>query len=111
MTVRQGVDAVRDAEDFLEFGGDDDDGLAFFDHLVDEGVDLELRANINAARGFIKNEDVCVRVEPLGQNDLLLVATRQGAGLLEDRVGADVHSILVVGGDGQFLMSIDEASA
>ncbi len=47
-----------------------------FDTLVDECVDLELGADVDAARRSVEDEDVCVRVEPLGQNDLSSAAAR-----------------------------------
>ena len=44
-------------------------------------VDLRLRAHVDAARRLVDDQHVAVRHDPLGQNDLLLVAAGQAAGV------------------------------
>ena len=45
--------------------------------LVDERVDLRLRADVHAARRLVEDQDAALRREPFRQHDLLLVAARQ----------------------------------
>ena len=40
-------------------------------------VDLFLGAHIDAARGIVQQHDARIGFEPLGDDDLLLVATRE----------------------------------
>lgn len=51
--------------------------LALIRHLMDQAVDLVLGANIDAAGGFVKNQNLRLRKHPLTQNHFLLVAAGQ----------------------------------
>ena len=53
---------------------DHDDRLALGRELVEQAVDLLLGADVDAARGLVEDQDVAVLDEPLGDDDLLLVA-------------------------------------
>ena len=50
--------------------------------LVDERLDLALRADVDAARGLVDDEELGLRAQPAGEQHLLLVAARQLADLL-----------------------------
>ena len=54
--------------------------LALGGQAVDQQVDFVLCADVDAARRFVKDHDFRVALQPLGQHDLLLVASRQGGG-------------------------------
>ena len=55
--------------------------------LVDQAVDLGLRADVDPARRLVEDEDLRSGRQPAGQHDLLLVAARQLADLLVERRG------------------------
>ena len=61
----QGVDAVADAEQLGQLGGDDDDRLAGGHQPVDDRVDLVLGADVDAAGGLVEDQHVGVGEEPL----------------------------------------------
>src|SRR5437667_373530 len=65
-----------------KFGRDHDDRLSLLRELVQEVVDLALRADVDPARRLVEDEDVGVRGEPLRDDDLLLRAAREVAHLL-----------------------------
>ena len=50
--------------------------------VVEKPVDLALGADVDAARRLVEDQDVGVAREPLGDDDLLLVAAGEVAGLL-----------------------------
>ena len=74
------VDAVADAEQFRHLRRDDDDAFAFLRELVDDGVDLVFRADIDAARRLVEDQHFRIGEQPLRQHDLLLVAAGKVAG-------------------------------
>src|SRR5699024_9832406 len=69
---------------------DDDDSDSASRKLVDQGVDLGARADVDAAGRLVEQEDPAVAHEPTGQHDLLLVAARERADLARDVLGADL---------------------
>src|SRR6185312_16303168 len=71
------VDAVADAEQLRHLGGDDDDALPLLRQPRDDGVDLELGADVDAARRLVKDQDFRPGEQPLRQHHLLLVAAGQ----------------------------------
>src|SRR5207245_7348118 len=75
-------DPVAHAEDLRELRRDHDDPLALSRELVEQVVDLALRAHVDAPRGLVEDEDVGVRREPLGHGYLLLVSAGEAATLL-----------------------------
>ena len=58
---------------------------------ADERVHLGLRADVDAARRVVEQHHRGLRVEPLGEHDLLLVAARQRARGVVDRPRADAQ--------------------
>ena len=70
-------DAAAQADEFGEFGGDDEEGFAFEGEFVEELVDFGLGADVDAAGGFVDDEDVAIAGEPFGEGDFLLVAAAE----------------------------------
>ena len=85
--------------------------LAFGGQLVEQVVDLLLGAHVDAARGLIEDEDVHLGGQPLGDDDLLLVATREVARLLADARRLDVELLDALLGGRLRLARIDAARA
>ena len=78
-------DTVADSEHLLHYGGDDYVGLSRRCQLIDQRIDLPLCANVDAPCRFIQNHDLRVGHQPLGQDDLLLVAAAEKAHTLIHR--------------------------
>ena len=62
-------------------------------------MDLDLGPDVDAARGLVQDQDPRLRGEPLGEDDLLLVAARQRADELVHTGHPDVELPGVVVGD------------
>lgn len=90
---------------------DDDDALTLRSQTVDDRVDLVLRADVDTAGRFIQDQHVGIRVDPLRQNDLLLVTARQLARLREHRRRLDVHALAASLATLYPVASADEAEA
>ena len=103
-------DAVAHAEDFRQFGADHEHGLALFGELVDQLINFVLGPDVDASGGFVEDDHLGVALEPLGENDLLLVAAGKRAG---DLLGAgDLDLNLVdVSGEGQSLFTLPNEAA
>ena len=67
-------DAVAHAHEFGKFAGDEDDGFSGVGELVDDLVDFELCAHVDAARGFVEKDDARAGHERFAEDDFLLVA-------------------------------------
>ena len=65
---------MGDGHEFQEIGGNDEDGLAAVGQGLEQAVDFEFGADIDAAGGFVEEEDVAVAQQPFGDDDFLLVA-------------------------------------
>src|SRR5450830_876310 len=76
--------AVAHAQHFWQLGRNHHDGLALFCEGVEQFVDFALGADVNATRRLIKKQDVAIAQQPLGDDDLLLVAAGQQACRLID---------------------------
>src|SRR5215210_53653 len=72
-------DAVSHREYFLQFGGNEQDGLTLLRQVVHEAVDLRLCPDIDAPRGLVQQQHVRLSGERLGDDYLLLVAPREPA--------------------------------
>ena len=77
--VAQHDDPVAGAQDLLELGRDEHARLAVLGQREDEPLDLGLGADVDAARGLVEDQDLRVRRQPAGEDDLLLVAAAQVA--------------------------------
>src|ERR1035437_650304 len=67
--------------------------------MINDRVDLEFRAYVDAARWLVQNEHVGVGKEPLREDELLLVPAGQVDGRLFDARALDVQLLAVVVGD------------
>ncbi len=77
LALEDRVDAVGDAEQFGQLARDEDDALPLRCEVLDDRVDLVLRAHVDAARGLVEDQQVGVGEHPLREDDLLLVAARE----------------------------------
>ena len=91
-------DAAAHAEQLFQLGRDDDAGESIAHQVVDEAVDLAARADVDAARRFVQDQDLGRCVQPLGQVDLLLVAAAQVGQIIGQRRDADVEAVHVIVG-------------
>src|SRR5699024_10302210 len=83
--------AVAHAEDLRHFGGYHDNALALLDKAVHDVVNLDLCADVDTTGRLVENEDIGIRVDPLTDNNLLLVAAGQLTDDLVDRRGLDAQ--------------------
>ena len=70
-------DAVGVGEDQFGFGGGEDDGGTVAFLLGNQFHDFGLGVNIHAARRFFQQQDFDRAEQPFGEDDLLLVASRE----------------------------------
>ena len=69
-------DTVRHRQQLSIFGADEQNALAGRGQLVDQPVDRDLRADVDALSGLVEDENIRARVEPARNQKLLLVAAR-----------------------------------
>ena len=75
--VAQHRDPVADRDQFVELGRRHQQRQALLAQLADQRHDLRVRADVDAARRLVENEDARVGDQRARQHDLLLVAARQ----------------------------------
>ena len=51
---------MTDAHEFSQLGGHDDDAFSLFDQPPEQAVDFKFRADVNAARRLVENENIRV---------------------------------------------------
>ena len=90
-TLAHHHDAVAHAQDLRQLRGNHDDRLALVGERSQKLVDLALGADVDAARGLVEEQDIAIAIEPFGDHDLLLVATRKQPHFLRRRRRADVE--------------------
>src|SRR2546426_11257044 len=86
-------DAVAHAEDLGQLGRDHDDGLAAPRQVDHQPVDLGFRAHVDAARRLVEDQDLRLGQQPAGEQDLLLVPTREVPHLLLEAGGLDAERL------------------
>ena len=64
---------------FFEFGRDDKHASAAVGELMDELVNFEFGANVDATGGFIEEQNFGTNEEPFGEDDFLLIAAAESA--------------------------------
>ena len=84
-------DAVGHAQDLRQLGRDDDHRATLGGEAFDQGVDLGLGADIDAARRLVEQEDAGTRRDPAADDRLLLVAAAELADRAVDHQRAKVH--------------------
>ena len=85
-------DAVAQRRELVDVRRADQHRRARGGGRADQRVHLGLGADVDAARRVVEQHDRRLRVQPLGEHDLLLVAARQRAGRLVDRAAADAQA-------------------
>ena len=80
--VAQDQHPVGALDDLLQLGGDQQDAEALRGQFVDQGLDLGLGADVDAAGRLVEDQHLRVQAEHPGQQHLLLVAAGQLAHLL-----------------------------
>src|SRR3954467_9459830 len=77
LAVAQYEDAVRSLDDLLQLGGDHEDAKTLIRKLLDEALDLGFRADVDATRRLVEDQELRIHAEPAGKQHLLLVAARK----------------------------------
>ncbi len=108
-TVAHDDDPVRHAEDFRNLRGDHDDADALRDQLAHESVDRGLRADVDALGRLVQDDDQRLGCEPLADNDLLLIAARKRADLLDEAGRAEIEFAGIFAGKVELARKIEEA--
>src|SRR5690348_9405433 len=72
-------DAVADADHLLHVAGNHQDRHARIGEIAEHFIDLVLGADVDAPRRLVEDEDPRPHRQPLGENDLLLIAAGQAA--------------------------------
>ena len=80
-------------------------------HLADELVDVRLRADVDPAGGLVEDDHRRLRVEPLGEHHLLLVATGEVADGRQQRRARDPQPLAVDVGRSALGRAVDEPPA
>ena len=91
-------DAVGEAQDLGKLGGDHQDRDALAGELVEQPVDLGLRADVDPARRLVDDEQRGAAAQPLREHDLLLVAARERAHRVREAAVLDLQPERPVGG-------------
>ena len=87
--VAQYEHAVRAFDDLFEFGGDHQNAETLIGELLDQRLDFNLGADVDAARRLVEDEQLGAGAKPTREQDLLLVAAGQIARFLLDARGLD----------------------
>ena len=85
-TLVEDEDPVGHRDDLGQVARDEDDPEAGRGQLRDDPVDLDLGPDVDAAGRLVEDQQPRLRGQPLGEDDLLLVAARQCADHLLDAV-------------------------
>ena len=75
--VAHDADAVAHRQQLVVVRGDQDHALARGGQPVDQAVDGDAGADVDALRRLVEDEEVGIGEEPAGDDDLLLVAAGQ----------------------------------
>ena len=104
-------DAIGHAEDLGQFGRDHDDGQALGDELGHEAVHGGLGADVDALGRLVEDDDLRLRRQPFGDDDLLLVAAGQRADILAERGCPQVEAAGVAPGEVEFFLQPKHAGS
>src|SRR5262245_16170999 len=70
-------DAIADAKNFFQLAADDDDRRAIGGQLIDQFINLALRADVDSARRLVEDDHLQFTQQPFRQHDLLLIAAAE----------------------------------
>src|SRR6476659_872925 len=84
-------DAVAQADQFNQLGRDDNYTAPFVRDLLDQEIDVPLRANVHPASGFVQHHHARIGMQHLSQCQLLLIAAGQRRGANVQRTRADAE--------------------
>src|SRR5207302_8252226 len=73
-SIAQHEYALRSLDDLLDLRRDHQHAEALLGKLLDQRLDLGLRADIDAACGLIEDEQFRIGAQPAGKQNLLLIA-------------------------------------
>ena len=104
-------DAVAHAEDLRQLGGDHQDRHALLGEAAHQRVDLGLGADVDAAGRLVHDQDLRVGLQPLAEDDLLLVAAGELADHLLGAAGAGAELPDRGGGAQRLVGEADEDAA
>ena len=85
--------AVADAGDLLDVGGEHEHGEAAVGERAELEIDLAPRADVDAARRLLEDQELDAVDQPARDADLLLVAAGERAHLLLGPAGADAEQV------------------
>ena len=78
--------------------------------VVDQVMDLDLGADVDAPRRLVEDQHLRLRLQPLADDDLLLVAAGERRGRRVDRRRADAQPLAKCLGRGAFFIAAHETS-
>ena len=81
LAVAHDEDAVAQRKQFLGLAGDNEHALATGREAVDDLVDVGAGPDVDPLGGLVEHHEVGICFQPLGHNDLLLVAAAEIAGI------------------------------
>ena len=95
--LEDGDCAIRQLHDLLDVGGDHQHSHAFLLELADDAVHVAAGGGVDAAGGFVEDDDLGTGGQGAGDDHLLLVAARQAADevVQRDDLGAELVGILL----------------
>ena len=100
--------AVAHAEHFRQLARNHDDRHALRGKLAHQAMDLGFRADIDAARRLVHDQDARLGREPFRQADFLLIAARKLSDDLTDAARADIELFDAVVGENTLRLAVDE---
>ena len=86
--IRHDENPIGHSQDLGKFAGDEDDRHTSAGEAADQRVDRDLRTDVDSSSRFVEQHHTRGGGQPFGQNDLLLIASRQCSNLLV-RIAAD----------------------
>ena len=102
-------DAAGEIHEFGKFGGDQENGGARAGELIEQVMDFAFGADVNAAGGFIDDQDFALPGEPFGEGDFLLVTAAQTGDWGIDVGSFDAKLVDVTMGEASFIVGADES--
>src|ERR1700733_2070746 len=104
-------DPVGKVQHLRQIGRYDDHGQSFFCEAMDKFVDLSDRADVNAARRLVEDDQLRLLHQRFGDHNLLLIAARKfdDASVAVD--GPDIESPAPCCSKGLHLLEIDDKAA